>query len=83
MSSTTLTASLEDLSSNRHRTHVCPDCGRLHEVVPTCVVCDEAIQLRRYWYEMGFVQGKRESELEFKFQRESLINRIIELGGSV
>jgi len=37
--------------------HVCRDCGRLHEVVPTCHSCDRQLELRRFWFDLGHEQG--------------------------
>lgn len=78
-----LTAPKEGPSSDtRNRAHVCLDCGRLHDVVPTCVTCDESVQLRRYWYEMGLEQGRREQFLEDTQEKERLLQRISELEGN-
>ena len=49
--------------------HVCPDCGSIHEVVPTCRLCDDTIQIRRHWYQTGFEQGRRETIFELTGRR--------------
>lgn len=63
--------------------HVCPHCARLHEVVPTCHSCDQHIQARRNWHEMGVDQGRREQHFEDIAKIESLRSRILELEGAL
>lgn len=62
--------------------HVCSDCGRLHEIAPTCLTCDQLAQLRYWWLTMGRDQGLKEAELKHREQLETLHAEIAFLRGT-
>lgn len=62
--------------------HVCRDCGRVHEVAVTCVTCDNLASLRYWWYTLGRDQGLKEAELKHREQLETLHAEIAFLRGT-
>jgi hypothetical protein len=61
--------------------HVCRECGQLHELVPSCVTCDQSLELRRYWYELGHDQGTRDAGVAFARERDQYVQKIATLSG--